>query len=210
MSISTQVKNAAYGRMQSALLQKIIDENLDFSNLSQLDREKFVYSTVMWLATIDEPVIDTNEVASFWFTVYSNALTVLGSLTPIELERMFPIAKEYDGKRWGMKDYFTAKIALNKLPQCEPIGRNAEMLEFLWEYHNDDLIEFYVGFMCCMSSIRRLNGEPSIMEEFAENNGVPTYTKFECANGKEYLRNNDTGETMRVRKPFPRYLQVVK
>lgn len=210
MKISRQVRNSAYGRMQVGLCQKIIDGNLEFSELSHLDREKFVYSMVMRLITNEEPEITTSELASLWFTVYNNALTVLGSLTPIELERMFPIIKEYDGERWEMKDYFTAKEVLNKLPQDEPISENMEMFEFLWDYHNNTLREFLVKYMGCIDDVRRLNGQPSTMEEFAQMNGIPTYTKFEGSNGKEYLRNNDTGDVARIRKPLPRHLKVVK
>lgn len=210
MKISRQARNAAYGRIQVGLCQKITDGKLEFFDLSQLDREKFVYSMVMRLLTNEEPEITTSEFAALWFTIYNNALAVLGSLTPTELERMFPIIKDYDGERWEMKDYFTAKAVLNKLPKDEPISDNAEMFELLWDYHNNTLREFLVKYMGCIDNIRRLNGELSTMEEFAQMNGIPTYTKFECANGKEYLRNNDTGETMRVRKPLPRHLKVVK
>ena len=56
----------------------------------------------------------------------SQIMAALGKLTPEELVQMFPIKKEYDGERWGVKDYFYVREAIERLEPDKPIG--TEML----------------------------------------------------------------------------------
>lgn len=60
------------------------------------------------------------------------------------------------------------------------------------------------------SDLRKLETGKGIMEEFLEEQGVPTYTMHEGVDGKQYIENNQTGEVSEVKKPRPRYLRVVE
>lgn len=68
-------------------------------------------------------------------------METIGRLTPMELLRMFPVEKEYDGEKWGTKDYFYTMDKLKKLPADKPIGGAQDVAVLLWDYQNWDLTE---------------------------------------------------------------------
>lgn len=121
---------------------------------------------------------------------------------------VFPIAKEYDGEKFGTKDYFYTKKRIEEFGMDRVIGE--EMKRFHWDYHNWELTEFASQAMCVMSDIRRAEGGKGIAEEFFEKQGITTYTMTEDDKGKQILVNNGTGEITKVNKPKPRHLKVIK
>lgn len=154
----------------------------------------------------DEKKMDFDMLVSE-FQIISNINFLVGYLTPKEFQTIFPIEKRFDGKKYGFKDYFFTKNLIKDLGEDEKIGEKSR--EFLWSYQNEEISDFIVNTMCIMSAIRRAEGQKGIMEEFLEENGVPTYTMYENEKGKKFLVNNSTGETMAVKKPRPRHLKVI-
>ena len=49
---------------------------------------------------------------------------LMGQLTPREMMSMFPIEKEYDGEKWGCKDYFYTIENLKDIDLDNPIDEN--------------------------------------------------------------------------------------
>lgn len=133
---------------------------------------------------------------------------MMSLLTPKEFETIFPIDKEYNGEKWGAKDYFYTRKYIEEFGKNKVIGSNIE--EFLWEYLNHTIRSYVVKKMMILSSIRRIETGKGIMEEFLEEQGVPTYTMYEDDDGKKFLENRQTGEVFEVKKPRPKYLKVVK
>lgn len=76
----------------------------------------------------------------------------LGELTPMELMRLFPVKKTYDGDKYGCKDYFYTMehISANGLNR-----KIANAMDFLWDYVNDDISEFLASYMCMISKAYR-------------------------------------------------------
>lgn len=68
-------------------------------------------------------------------------METIGRLTPMKLLRMYPITKEYDGEKWGTKDYFYTMDKLKKRPADKPIGDAQDVAVLLWDYQNWDLME---------------------------------------------------------------------
>jgi len=68
-------------------------------------------------------------------------METIGRLTPMKLLRMYPVTKEYDGEKWGTKDYFYTMDKLKKLPADKPIGDAQDVAVLLWDYQNWDLME---------------------------------------------------------------------
>lgn len=134
--------------------------------------------------------------------------TMMSILTPKEFMSLFPIAKEYDGHKYGMKDYFYTMDYIKSLKLNEPIG--TEILEFLWAYHNWEIARFTVNSLGCLSDLRKTEGQPSLMEEWAAKNNVKTYTLHTDSQGKKFLLDNETGRTAKVSRPRPKYLKVIK
>lgn len=135
---------------------------------------------------------------------------LIGTITPAEFMTIFPIEKEYQGHRWGMKDYFYTRDYINTLDPDKPIGEATDPLEFMWEYTNWEIREFNVAIMSCMSNLRKLEGYPSLADEWADMNGIRTYSMHTDQKGREYLYDGDTGKTIRVKRKRPRYFKVVK
>ncbi|MCB6350581.1 hypothetical protein [[Clostridium] symbiosum] len=66
-------------------------------------------------------------------------LDAIGRLTPQKLQQLYPVTKEYDGERWGCKDYFYTMDKLKQWPPDNPIGTAQEVACLLWDYENEDL-----------------------------------------------------------------------
>lgn len=136
--------------------------------------------------------------------------TLIGALTPNEFMNVFPISKEYDGDKWGVKDYFYTRKYIDSLDRNKPIGTERDAFNFLWEYHNYDTKEFLVRTLMRLSDFKKLQGEPSLAEEFAEENDIKMYKMYKDDKGNKFMLDPETGKTTKVRKPIPRHLKVVK
>jgi len=137
---------------------------------------------------------------------------LISTLTPNELMQIFPIKKDYDGERWGVKDYFYSMNVLRKHGLDTPIGEAINHI--LWDYMNHDIMSFESKYLSTVSKLHKAEtGRDVFLDAFEEISGkrLTTYTQFtDTTTGNEYMRNNDTGEIMRIRKPKPRYLKVIK
>lgn len=140
---------------------------------------------------------------------YQNVMLIenaIGSLTPLEFKTLFPLAKEFDGKRYEMKDYFYSIEQIKEFGENRLISDN--VMEFLWDYHCWEVNIFLSEVMCIISGLRRHEGKKGIAEQFFEDAGVPTYSMTET-NGKKFIVNNQTGEMTRYKKPIPRGMKVL-
>lgn len=91
------------------------------------------------------------------FRTISSINSIMGTLTPRELLTVFPIAKDYDGEKYGFKDYFYTKKFIEEFGMDKVIGE--EMKRFHWDYHNWELIKFASQAMFIMSAIERAEAE---------------------------------------------------
>lgn len=133
--------------------------------------------------------------------------TAISFLTPKTLQTIFPISKEYDGERYGTKDYFYTIDRINEWGENKEIGTNVE--DVLFDYQNRDIRLFMVKTLSHFSHLSKLQGGKSFAEQMADDLGLTTYTLNKTPNGKEFLTNNQTGESVKVTKKRPRYLQVL-
>jgi len=178
----------------------------DIKNPDPAAVKKLIFYGIKILSTKPEP--STIEEAEINFQLADTIQRLIGLLAPAEFVNLFPITKEYDGQRWGVKDYFYTRDYINGLPD-EPIGNIETVMKFLWEYHNKDIHSFLVKIMCNASAVRKFQGQKSIMEEWADMNGITTYTMHTDQKGKRYLVDRKTGKSFRVKKKMPRYLRPV-
>lgn len=170
--------------------------------------KKLILYGVKYINSLEELQFYTRKDIENRFKFADNVMLMMANLTPKEFMNLFPVSKEYDGERWGAKDYFFTMKYIKKLAPDEPIGNKIE--DFLWNYTNNEIDAFLVNLFCFASNLRRFDTGKGIMEEFCEQNGIPTYTLHKDNTGKEYLIENQTGRTMRVRKARPRYLRIVR
>lgn len=115
-----------------------------------------------------------------------------GCLTPSLFNQIFPIKKDYNGQKWGIKDYFSTKNYIE-----EEIGWDNQIkngLEFLYEYDNDDVLQASIATMEVINSISQRQTGESVFERFAKENGIQMYTVDSDGNTEPYNPNSKLTE----------------
>ena len=196
-----------YNRIFTSCIKDPSFNNTDLMSIDLILKKKIIYFGVKMLnsSEIKNPTLDYTKAT---YSLANAIKNLMSFITPNEFESIFPIEKKYDGKRWGCKDYFFTKKMINKIGPDTLIGN--EIDEFLWDYQNWDVSDFLVDIMGMSDNLRRSEGKQGIIEKFFEEKGLPTYTLYEDEEGQKHLRNNDTNEVVKVKKPKPRYLNLVK
>lgn len=98
---------------------------------------------------------------------------IMTELTPRQFMNVFPIIKDYDGKKTGTKDYFYTIEKINAMGWDEPISEKLE--EFLWDYQNHDVSFFLVAQMVLVSDIMASQGNPRLSETMAADLGISLF-----------------------------------
>lgn len=99
---------------------------------------------------------DTEESIKNDFWEANVLMTLISGLTPRNLIIAFPITKEFDGKKWGWKDYFYTINEINKLDMDSEIGKE-KMERLLFDYQNLLLEELLVELKTCTDDYKRLH-----------------------------------------------------
>lgn len=95
-------------------------------------------------------------------------METIGRLTPMELLRLYPVTKEYDGEKWGTKDYFYTMDKLKKRPADKPIGDAQDVACLLWDYQNRDLTWLLLQWQNVLGDLHVYCNEPGPQDEFDE------------------------------------------
>ena len=176
--------------------------------IQDMENKDFLKQNIFYLVKIinEKPKpVDYKEAESD-FQLHSILKQLIEAVTPIEFMQLFPIKKDYDGEKYGLKDYFYTIDYINSLDQDEPIQ---DGLMFLAEYHNDEIHALNVNMMMNLSYLRQMQGKPSLAEEWADKNGIETVTKHTDHKGNEFILDK-WGRTQKVMKPRPKHLRLVK
>ncbi len=133
-------------------------------------------------------------------------LGAIGTLTPKELMNIFPLDKYYKGAKYENKDYFYSMNYIKNHGINETIK---DPISFLWEYTNINTSIFLMNILGEIDNLRISQGNQSMASEFMEAQGVKPLRKYTDQRGKDFFIN-DKGQTMRIKKKYPRYLKLVK
>lgn len=196
-----------YHRVYFDCLRKAADIAVGIDGLDSNKLKQVVLFGIKMINTIDRKIKDP-ETCEAIYSLSQFIINTIGHLTPRQFENIFPITKEYDGDKYGFKDYFYTKKYLIEIGEDSLIRDKVD--DLLWEYQNNEVRTFNVNFLSNISDMRRFEGKKGVMEEFLEDKGIATYTLFEDERGQKHLKNNDTNEVVKVKKPKPRYLNLVK
>ncbi|CVK17544.1 hypothetical protein [Sporomusa sphaeroides] len=192
-----------YAGLHIRALMRLLEENKQ----GEVYISSVIYHGVKYLIHSDITGLDYSGLMKrLEFTEQIKA--IMQTLTPRELMQVFPPKKDYDGGKRQCKDYYFTMQAMREHGLNKPIGR--EIGSILWDYMNNDLMNFVCGELSLISAMRRLEGKPGLMEKFAEDNGLTVYRKYVDITGKEFMQNGTTGEVHRVHKKRPRYMRVVE
>lgn len=183
----------------------VVESNKD--NLEDLElMKKLIFYGVKVVCHKEAPIDYQGAYSEFEF--HSVLKQMIETITPTDFMEIFPIKKDYSGHKYGMKDYYHTTEYLKTIDLDKPI-QNA--LEFMMRYWNDDINELNLKMIMNLSHLRRMQGAPSLAEEWAYMNDIPTYTMHTDNAGNEYLLDQ-YGKTQKVEraKPKPRHLKLVK
>ena len=140
--------------------------------------------------------------------VYHNILMVkelMRYVCPYFFLLHFPIIKDYNGKKFEAKDFYSTMEYLSTINLEDPLLDNLE--EFLWQYYNQDLMAFALREIMIVEKLRRFEGKEGIMEGFMHEMGVDSYSIDEK---RKQIINNRTGKREKLKVSVPNYLKVVK
>ena len=194
-------------RQYEIAVKNAIINNADkeMKNFRQEDLMKLAFSAVKYINAIDEVHTVCRQLgmeynrtlreAQAAFTMMDVTIAVLGYINVCNLITMFPVKKEYDGEKWCCKDYYFTMNVINKMNLDKTLGKEG-MLDLLWDYQNDDLRNFLSEYLCATSELYRAQTGKGIVEQWCEDNGIPTYTVEEKA---KMMKNNSTGEILKLK-----------
>ena len=158
---------------------------------------KYVSLVLLSQMSYDETVI--------LFETIDAIQALMSFMTPRQFITTFPIEKVYDGEKYGMKDYYSVRSELDKYPPDLPIKQNIDSV--LMEYYNRDINRFQVQKWLTVDRLRRFRGERGLLEEFAEEHSIATYTLYKDEN---MMVNNITGEAFDIQLAIPRGIHVIE
>jgi hypothetical protein len=176
--------------------QKLLDGGFDLNKRMQL-----AFYGVRWTNMVDYAQLDDNQISSM-FRQMDFILHVIGALTPRQLANVFPVHKSYDGKKHGMKDYFTTMSACEKIGLDVPIGFE-KAVSFLTDYENHHLKEFVVHQMSVSNDILRKithSNQPDPFEAIFMMAGAKTKTVSTDSQGRKFLYDPDENKFHRLGK----------
>lgn len=166
----------AYEKAVSKLLECekfVMSGNLSEQEESKL-RDVTIKMTYYGVKVIENIPRDISEVDEIRLQgIIKSTRTLLGMLTINELLYLFPIEKEYDGKKYGTKDYFSTIEFIKKYDKNKMIVDNLH--DVLWGYYNWTLIHFDINCLMALSNDRKRNGQEGLMESFAREFKLDTY-----------------------------------
>lgn len=111
--------------------------------------------------------VESLEEKNLMYQIFDNLFKIIGYIRLKNLIITFPIEKEYDGDKWGCKDYFYTMNVLKKNNLENAVGRD-EVFNLLWDYVNDDLRTVAVEYMNCISALHKEQTGESLIENGME------------------------------------------
>ncbi|MGM0124893.1 hypothetical protein IGI37_002287 [Enterococcus sp. AZ194] len=148
-------------------------DNKESEDILQQDAEKIVVYGIKFLGPKYKEMKDSErEALEHQWELYSVVMKSIQAVTPRQFMEWFRIKKDFDGKRWECKDYFSTMEALQEVDIDKPIK---EPFEFLWDYWNRDTSRFLINYMSAISNLRKLDTGIGIVEEYFQNEGLTFY-----------------------------------
>lgn len=102
------------------------------------------------------------------YRVLRRVMDAMGRLTPQELLQMYPVIKQYDGAKWGEKDYFYTIESVSQLPEGKPIGDAQDVACLLWDYQNWDLEFLLLEWVHVLSDLHIYCNDSGPNDQFHE------------------------------------------
>lgn len=146
---------------------------------------------------------DINRVLNWFFMT----LHAIGFLTIDELVSIFPIGKDFNGNKYGVKDYFYAKEQISKIQKDKPLyDIGGEIIELLPNLNNNTLMVLSIGFVMASNLKRKMEGKMDIMEECF---GLKPVKIFTDEKDRLVMHDAESNTITVLKKKRPRYLREI-
>lgn len=180
---------------RNALLKKA-GEMLDNPNYMEENKDKILFLLIKIIGKERRRMEEQKEeIICGMFNLIQLVKKLVSEYTPRQFMNLFPIKKDYDGDKYGVKDYFYCMDYISKIGIDNHIGEKAS--EFLMEYWNMD-INFYIAkWMDIVSAVDIIQTGRDHMLDFFEENGLH-FHKFH-QEGNEMV-DDETGERFQIAK----------
>jgi hypothetical protein len=160
--------------------------------------KKLVFYGVIVVNTKPATPNTTWDEALWGFRFSDMVQKFMGSLTPQEFVDLFPIAKDYDN------DTYTHKCT-KALPN-KPIGEIGLVMDFLREYHNQEIYKFVANFLSYENNLRKVESS-LIAEDIAAKSRINSRRLFTDPKSKKF--DNGTEKYVKISKKRPSHLKLV-
>ena len=139
------------------------------------------------------------------FNLIDALFGLIGRIKLKNLIKIFPIDKDYDGDKWGCKDYFFTMDVLREKGLNNAVGRDC-VFDLMWDYMNSELRELTVFYMTCMSAIYQRQTGVTFAEKFCEDNNIGS-CRVDHENG--IIVDSKTNRIAKLSNK-PSFMQIVK
>jgi hypothetical protein len=199
-----------YLQIYSRIIFEKLTEAIMLDYVAPEVRKQLIYYSVkaMPLKYNESGRITNSQDLDDLYTTIKYTDYLIGQITPRELTQIYPIAKSYDGDKYGTVDYFFTMEKLEEFGMDEPITED-KVMDVLFNYDNTHIRKYGCTKLCVISDLRRCEGHPGMAEEYFGPLGVGMYKMMTDEDGKQFLYDPDKQTTYPVTKPRPRYLRVI-
>lgn len=176
----------------------------DYKTLAEMPQDilsRLVFSGIRYALSVEDYInvakdMDGVADAKVWFEYLNVIFETMGYMTVKNFVTTFPITKDYDGERYGCKDYFFTVDMLKQYNPEEQIGQE-RVKDFLYDYQNMDIHRVAVMQMCNMSKLYQQETGRNMAVEFF--NDILSEPEDE-ENG--FKIDSETGEISKVPKKY--------
>jgi len=167
--------------------------------------KKLVFYGVLTINTKPATSNTTWDDALWGFRFADMIRKFMGSLTPLEFVNLFPINKDNDDNKFRTKGYFYTRNYINTLPD-KPIGEIDSVINFLKEYHNQEIYKFMANLIRYENKLRALEESLIAKEAIIKNNDSRALTDQKATG---FNSDNKTGGYVKDSNKRPGYLKLV-
>lgn len=202
-----QARELEKHKLYGVAYRRVLDEAVaQMEDGEKRNIEKIIWYGVRYLTTMPDYKDYEFDINSF--NLISGIKGLMSSMTLQQFKNVFPIKKDFNGARWGVKDYFYTMEYIKRIG-LEPNDLLGDFaLELLANYWNDDIGNLYAKSLAIMSSIRRHEGHLSLFEEFMAQQGQDTPNTFKNSKGQAYYVRQ--GKPVKVQMRKPNHLKTIK
>lgn len=200
--IYKRVKNMAlWCNQHGSVVEKAFKHYKTFAEMPQDLLARLVFCGIRYALSVEDYINAAKDMdgvadARVWFEYLNVIFKAMGYMTVRNFITTFPITKDYDGEKYGCKDYFYTVDMLKKYDPDEQIGWG-RVKEFLLEYENRDIHRVAVMQMCNMSKLYQQETGRNMAVEFF--NDILSEPEDE-ENG--FKIDSETGEISKVPKKY--------